>query len=73
MGAQLDLALQVWLEPEGVGALGGGEGPTSMCGIYCFGFSAPLVRPRLVVSFFEFLTIRLVQKFCTGFIEDCLE
>ena len=40
MGAQLDVALQVCLEHEGVGALGGGEGPTSNCGRYCFGFSA---------------------------------
>jgi hypothetical protein len=28
MGAQLGVALQVSLEHEGVGALGGGEGPT---------------------------------------------
>jgi len=30
MGAQLDVALQVCLEHEGVGALGGGKGPSAV-------------------------------------------
>jgi hypothetical protein len=50
MGAQLDDALQVCLGHEGVGALGGGEGPTSMCGMLLFGFNTRVSAQRPVGS-----------------------